>query len=175
MIGYIQMTPIPASHFENNNPLDRMAKALDGPDPDEIKRVWGTAEKDAFVAWSGLEDDFGFSILTGYPSKFAVFYGPWPRKDDPMLPIHKAIDSFVGDLSSDVVLGDSGCVLNGVSFNGRARWRIDENCKDIDYKKGVLMPKDGEPEVGPTWKALLIVSTLILLMLGVLVCLSLLT
>lgn len=175
MIGYVQMTPIPASHFENNNPLDRMAKAIDGQDPNDVKRAWGTAEKDAFVEWSGLEEDFGFSILTGFPTKFAVLYGPWPRKGEEMLPIHRAIGDFVGDLSSDVVLGDSGCVLNGVSFSGRARWRIDENRKDIDYKKGRSMSKDGEPEVGPTWKTLFIIVALVLLMTGVLVCLTLLT
>jgi hypothetical protein len=173
VIGYIQMTPIPASHFEDNNPLDRMVKAIDGPDPDEIKRAWAAVEKDAFVEWSGLEDDFGFTILTGFPTKFAVFYGPWPRKDDPMEPIHEVINNFVSNLSADVVYGDTGCTLNDVSFNDRARWRIDEEGNDVDWKKRKrpTLRKEGVTEIGPTWNTLGSVILLTILMLGVLACL----
>ena len=65
--GYVQLTPIPSSHLKNTNVLDRLTKAIDGPDPADQRKEWFEREKAAFLEWSGVADgDWRFTHVRKY-------------------------------------------------------------------------------------------------------------
>ena len=122
--GFIQMTPMPESHFKNNNVLDRMIRAVDGDDPADAKKAWYEAERSAFLKWSGLgESQWRFTMLVGFPTKFMTLSGPWTGEDEGP-PIEAELQRWISTLSGDVMMGDVGCYMQGQSFDGRAQWKV---------------------------------------------------
>lgn len=132
MRGYVQMIPVPASLDKDEEVLDRMVAAVDGAtDQVERRKAFFDKEKAAFLEWSGMaEADFYISFLRGYPTLFLCFYGPFSKKEQ-KTPMEERIEGFVSSLASDVVYGDIGCKLNGVSFATRARWMVDEKKSNL--------------------------------------------
>lgn len=127
MKGYVQMTPVPPELDKDEEVLDRIVKAVDGnTDQSDRRKAFYEQENKAFLEWSGAEEkSWRFSFLRGYPTLFVCFYTPvFPDEVEPKPYIHEKVDSFVSELASDVVHGDTGCKLNDVSFAARARWTI---------------------------------------------------
>lgn len=148
--GYVQLTPIPEHFFQNNNVLDRMAKALDGSDPHEVRFAWFDREKTKFLNWSGLGEEWRYSQVTGYPTKFMVFSGPWAAKDEEPLAIKPQLDALLSEISDGAVYGDVGTTLGGKSFSTRSRW-------EVKPKEGLTL----QTESGPTWKQLIVLAVAI--------------
>lgn len=140
MNGYVQLTPIPEQFFQNNNVLDRMAKALDGPDPQEVRFAWFNKEKGAFLKWSGLGKEWRYSEVTGFPTKFMVFSGPWAAKDEEPPAIKPRLDALLGAIRDGAVYGDVGTTLGGKPFSTRSRWKVKSRAETSCSGRRYLLP-----------------------------------
>jgi hypothetical protein len=126
------MTPVPLELDKDEEVLDRIVKAVDGKtDQGERRKAFIDQERKAFQELSGVDDkSWRVSFLRGYPALFLCFTGPRIKnEEEPKPPIEASLDAFLSSLSADVVYGDTGCRLNGVSFSGRAQWTVTDEKK----------------------------------------------